>query len=245
MSAVKLVLNPALRVHSDGNTVTLLSERERVELPLSCLPLVRRLQEPTDIDDIAEGDRPHLKQLGELRLLHSSSFGGLPRATAAYWSAQGYPPNFTRAQLDMTIEFMGAAAARYKSLFAAQHPDCAVADSQGQLRVFITEDLLDCDLPATAPTPIVLMKVGGIKQSIGPVLSPAFGYPELVKKIARPFDADLSCEIPAGLQATADHLLLTELYHLRVRAAAHKAANHVVEWDLSSLTKKIWKVKQW
>ena len=245
MSAVKLVLNPALRVHSDGTSVSLLSEKQRLELPLSCLSLVRQLQEPTDIDDIAEAERPHLKQLADLRVLHSSSFGGLPRATAAYWSAQGYPPNFARGQLDMSIEFTGAAAAKYKSLFAAQHPDCAIADSQGQLRVFITEDLLHCDLPATSPGPIVLMKVGGIKQSIGPVLSPAFGYSELVKRIGRPFDADLSCEIPAGMQATADHLLLAELYHLRVRAAAHKAADHVVEWDLSTLTKKLWKVKQW
>lgn len=245
MPAVKLVLNPALRVHSDGNTVSLLSEKERHELPIGCLSLVRQLLEPTDIDEIAEGDRPHLKQLGELRLLHSSSFGGLPREVAAYWGAQGYPPNFTRCQLDLAIEFKGHDAQRYKELFSARHPECAVSDSDGALCVFVTEDLLNCDLPSAAATPLVLLKVGGLKQSIGPVLSPAFGYADLVTKISRPFQADLSCEIPAGVQATADHLLLSELYHLRVKAAAHKAVDHVVEWDLSTLTKKFWKVKQW
>ena len=244
MTAVKLALSPALQLHGGSDTASLVSESEQFDLPIAYMPLLKQLQSPTDIDEIAADHRPYLKHLGELRLLHGSSFAGLDRSVAAYWLSQGFPPNFASAQLALSIQFSGHQSARYRELMAARHPDATVCESGGLLAAYVTKDLLECELPAKVKTPIVLIKVGGVKQSIGPVLSPAFGYADLVRRIKRPFDADLSVPVPAGIQTAADALLLTELYHLRVRAAAHPATSHVVEWNLTTLTKTAWKVKQ-
>jgi hypothetical protein len=243
MSEVKLVLNPGLRVFRQGEAAVLISEKERIELPGECLGLLEQLRSPTDIDEIAPADRAHLERLANLRLLQSSSFAGLSPECAGFWLAQGFPPGFVRAQLDLSIQFVGPDADRYRELMAGMFPECRLVAAEGALTVIVTHDLLACELAVPQQTPAVLLKTTGMKQSIGPVLSPAFTYEDLRGKIERPFDADLSVQIPSGLQATADRILLTELYQLRVRAAAHRATNHVVEWDLSTLSKRLWKVK--
>jgi len=238
----KLLLNPALKVLHDGDVVSLLSETESMHFSLEFLPLLTRLQEPTDIDVIPEPERAYLKILGERRLLINASRNGLAPDVAAYWLARGFYPGFTRDQLQLSIQFIGAKAPAYRAQFEARYPECKVVSEHGQLVVCITDDLLACDMPSGS-APVVPIKVGGIKQSIGPVLSPAFSHDDLCATIARPYDADLSLTVPASVQATADALLLSELYHLRVQAGAHMAARHVVEWNMSTLRKKFWKVK--
>lgn len=238
----KLLLNPALKVLPDGDVVSLMSEVESMQLPLDCLPLLTRLQEPTDIDSIPAAELAHLKLLGERRLLVNASCNGLAPEVASYWLARGFYPGFTRDQLQLSIQFVGAKAPAYRALFEARYPECTVVDEHGQLVVCITEDLLACEIPP-GTAPVVPIKIGGLKQSIGPVLSPAFSYDDLCDCIARPDGADLSLAVPASVQATADGLLLSELYHLRVQAGAHMAARHVIEWNMSTLSKKFWKVK--
>lgn len=239
---IKLLLNPTFKLMSDGVSLALVSEVERIDLPLACLPLLTQLQHPTVIDAIAPDDAVLLEDLAQRRLLLNANLHGLPRDVAGYWLARHYYPPFTADQLGLSVEFCGVRAPHYRALFASMFPECRVVDADGHLLVCITDDLLACAMTPTS-RPVVPVKVGGIKQSIGPVLSPAFSYADLVAAIARPFAADLSVTVPAGIQAAADHLLMTELYQLRVQAGAHLASRHVIEWNMHTLSKTNWKVK--
>ncbi|SHN17767.1 hypothetical protein SAMN05192549_105175 [Duganella sacchari] len=243
---IKLLLNPTLKLGRDEDTAYLLSEIDYFRFPLAALPLLSQLQQPTAIDDIAPEQRDWLRQLGEQRLLINANCHQLPPAVVSYWLAKHYHPGFIKAQLELSVQFIGPQAAPYRARFAARYPECTVVDADGQLLVYVTHDLLRCEIdPALEQqgVPIVLIKTGGMKQSIGPVLTRALRYSELQAAISRPFDADLSVAVPDSVQDTADAILLSELYHLRVQAGLHLAINHVVEWNMARLSKKHWKVK--
>ena len=240
---IKLLLNPTLRLAQDDETVFLVSETDYFQFPLALLPLLAQLREPTAIDDIDPAHRPWLRQLGEKRLLINANHNGLPPAVVSYWLAKHYHPGFTKAQLALGVQFVGPLAGRYGALFADRYPECAVVERGGRLLVHVTDDLLRCDIDDAPGPPLALIKVGGIKQSIGPVLTPALRYSDLCARIGRPAGLDLAATVPDSVQATADAILLTELYHLRVQAGLHLATNHVVEWNMARLSKKHWKVK--
>lgn len=243
MSLVKLILNPALMLFDTGETASLVSEKELFELPIACFPLLKQLQSPTEVDEISVADRPYLRRLGELRLLNNANFNGLPAETATYWLAQGYYPSFVKAQLALSIQFIGPFAEKYSIAFSSRYPECDVVDSEGKLIVYATDDVLNCQIPDDIKSPVLILKVDGLKQSIGPTLSPNFRYADLRARISRPIQANFSIKVPAAVQETADHLLMTELYHYRVIGGKHLASNHLVEWDLSDMTKKCWEVK--
>lgn len=240
---IKLLLNPTLKLARDEELAYLLSEIDYFPFPLEALPLLAQLQQPTGIDEIAPQHTVWLKQLGEQRLLINANYNQLPPAVVSYWLAKHYHPGFTKAQLELSLQFIGPHAARYGALFAARYPECHVVDSGGRLLVYVTHDLLQCEIADDVEAPVLLIKVGGMKQSIGPVLTRALRYSELRNAISRPFDADLSVAVPDSVQDTADGILLSELYHLRVQAGLHLAVNHVVEWNMARLAKKHWKVK--
>lgn len=241
---IKLLLNPTLKLACDEEAVFLISEMDCFEFPLDYLPLLTRLAEPADIDEIGPEHAARLRHLGELRLLVNANLNQLAPEVAAYWLAKHYHPGFTRAQLELTLGFIGPRAEDYRARFAASYPECALAGADAKLLVYVTDDLLHCELADDMARPVLLIKVGGIKQSIGPVLSPAFPYSALRACIARPCDVALSVPVPDSVQRTADAILLSELYHLRVQAGLHLAANHVVEWNMARLSKRAWKVKQ-
>jgi hypothetical protein len=239
---MKLSLNPSLQLATD-DAACLISEIDSYSFPLEYLPLLRQLQHPTDIDDIAPDDWGYLQELAAQRLLVNANLNELPPSVAAYWLAKHYHPGFVKSQLELPIEFIGPLATRYRAQFAARYPECALVEQGGRLLVYVTSDLLSCDIPDDLQVPLVPLKVGGIKQTIGPVFSPTYRYGDLLAAIARPFDANLSVPVPDSVQATADHILLSELYHLRVQAGMHMASNHVVEWNMARLAKKFYKVK--
>lgn len=225
------------------DAVVLISEMECIGLPSEYLPLLTQLQSPTEIDEISMCDVQYLEHLSKLGLVVNANLNDLPNAVASYWLAKQYSPRFAAAQLKLSIRFIGPHSARYRAMFSARYPECNVVDDDARLLVYVTDNLLDCDMPGDLKAPVLLIKIGGIKQSIGPVLSPVFKLTDLQQRISRPFDADLSVRVPEGIQATADNILLSELYHLRVQAGSHMASDHVVEWDMSQLTKQCWKVK--
>jgi hypothetical protein len=239
---IKLLLNPSLQLATD-DAVHLVSEIDSYSFPLHAERLLRQLQSPTDIDEIASDDLAYLQQLADQRLLVNANFNELPREVAAYWLAKHYHPGYVKSQLAMPIQFVGPLGGRYGERFAARYPECTVVDGGGRLQVYVTRDLRHCEIDDELTAPMVLIKVGGIKQSIGPVLSPNCRYGDLRAAIARPSDVDLSVTVPDSVQATADHILLSELYHLRVQAGMHMASNHVVEWHMGRLVKNFFKVK--
>lgn len=240
---IQLLLNPSLKLGLGEKSAVLVSEMTFIELSLDYLPLLQRLQEPTDIDEIAPGEQAALMHLAKLKLLVNANLRGLSPEVASYWLARNYNLKFIDAQLNLSIQFVGPHAHKYQHLFSARYPECKVVGAGAALLVCITHDLFDEAVPDYAGRPQVLIKIGGIKQSIGPVLSPAFGLQELRKRIQRPFDADLSVAVSAGLQDAADGILLNELYHLRVQAGSHPASHHVVEWNMSRMEKRLWRVK--
>jgi hypothetical protein len=240
---IQLLLNPSLKLGLGENSAVLVSEVMRVELPLDSLPLLQRLREPTDIDEIAPDEQAPLMYLAKRKLLVNANLRGLAPEVASYWLARHYNLKFIDAQLNLRMQFVGTHAHHYAHLFRTRYPECKVVDAGASLLVCVTDDLFDGAIPDYVDRPQVLIKVGGIKQSIGPVLSPAFGLQDLRKRLQRPFDANLSVSIPAGLQTAADGILLNELYHLRVQAGSHAASHHVVEWNMSRMEKNLWRVK--
>lgn len=241
---IKFLLNPSFRLGVAEDVVFLVSEMDCLELPLHYFPLLQRLQQATDIDEIALDEQAALIDLARQKLLVNANLRGLAPDVAAYWLARRYNLKTIESQLGLSMQFIGHHAQKYSRLFGSRYQECSVVEKEAALLVCVTDDFFNQDIPDYAGRPQVLLKVGGIKQSIGPVLSPAFGLNDLRQRIQRPFNADLSVTVPFGLQETADGILLNELYHLRVQAGTHPATNHVVEWNMALMKKQLWQVKR-
>jgi len=240
---IKLLLNPSYRVGRSEAAAILVSELDYLELPLHYLALLQQLQMPTDIDDIDANEQASLMHLGKLKLIVNANLRGIASDVASYWLARKLSLKHVDAQLNLGIQFIGTHAEKYRQVFTARYPECRVGEDDAALLVCVTSDLLDENNPDYAGRPQLMIKVGGVKQSIGPLLSPMFGLTDLRKLIRRPFDADLSISVPAGLQDAADGILLNELYHLRIEAGMHPAINHVIEWNLARMKRRLWKVR--
>jgi hypothetical protein len=237
-------LKPFYRVDTVFDAVFLMSEYtvHRLSPEFSDLAnkLIVGIENPNDLTAL------EVDQLGELNALNVIYVPASKNlALTNFLETSGWASDYVNGQLDnMSVEIVN------------EHPDSYWSDNltstlseydlikpDAKLHIYVTDLDIKFD---TLKYPALLVRVGSYKPSIGPLLteqSPVERFNNLIRESRGGFaDETFQADLPPYLRQLQLSLITHEIMMFLVKVGNHAAAGGVVDWNLKSMKRVVWKI---
>jgi CBS domain-containing protein len=237
-------LKPFYRVDTVFDAVFLMSEYAVHRLPPEFSSIAEKLlvgiENPNDLTSI---------EVDQLAELHSLNVICVPPtkniALSNFLELSGWGADYVSGQLDnMSVEIIN------------EHPDMFWTDGltftlaeyslikpDPKLHIYVTDLDIKFD---TLKYPALIVRVGSYKPSIGPLLteqSPVEQFNTMIRETRGGFsDETFQADLPPYLRQLQLGLVTHEIMMFLVKVGNHAAASGVVDWNLKSMKRVVWKI---